>query len=242
MRAINKGTGPPQPPRLSPAMQARLEAVWRGGAGFTVRCAPHRRTVVSRDPHGRTWFAKLRHGRRRDAENEWYWLHRLRELGVGVPAPVAFCARGRSSIVCTEAVAGRSMDAWFAEAAGAGELTRATAYVCAAVAPVVRMLHEAGIAYRDLYWNHVFTVDLDPARSPSFLDVERVFRPRIGWRRWCIKDLAGLLASLPIAVPRTAALRFLRECSGRLPADWKSLARAIERKAARIRAHVPKYG
>jgi hypothetical protein len=166
--------------------------------------------------------------------------------------PVAFFARGRRSIVCTEAVAGRPMDAWFADAARAGCLPRALAYACAAVAPVVRLLHARRIAYRDLYWNHVFTVDLDPARPPTLLDVERVFEPKLGWRRWRVKDLAGLLASLPVPVPRTAALRFLRECSGdgragdggprRLPPDWKPLARAIARKAARIRAHVPKFG
>jgi hypothetical protein len=103
-------------------------------------------------------------------------------------------------------------------------------------------LHEAGVCYRDLYWNHVFAVDPFGDSSPTFLDVERVFRPRWRRRRWVVKDLAGLQASAPTDVPLRLRLRFLRAYLGEPIAFHRTFAAAIDRKAARVRRHVPKFG
>jgi hypothetical protein len=115
------------------------------------------------------------------------------------------------------------------------------------VAKAVRRLHDQGLVFRDLYWNHLFARDLSPDSEPVFLDVERVFRPRWRWERWVVKDLAGLLASVPAALALRAGdgVRFLRSYLG---ADWPlrsrrhRLMRKIAAKAARIRAHRPRYG
>jgi hypothetical protein len=109
------------------------------------------------------------------------------------------------------------------------------------VAPRVRALHAAGLVYRDLYWNHVVALDPRGGATPTFLDVERVFRPVWRRRRWNVKDLAGLASSLPVAVSGSALLRFLRAYDSAMARD-RRWVRAIARKAARIRAHAPRFG
>jgi Lipopolysaccharide kinase (Kdo/WaaP) family len=227
-------------PAASAASQA--EAVAAGSLGFTVRCTPRRRTVLVGEGDA-AWFAKLRSGGPRAARTEWHWLHRLRELGFRVPdALVLRCGRGQS-LVGTARVRGRPLDALLVAAFADGEVRAACAFACEVVAPMVARLHGQGLCFRDLYWNHLFAEGLDPAHGePVLIDVERTFAPRFRVRRWRIKDLAGLLASLPVAVQRTDALRFLKICLGGLPADWKPFARRISGKAARIRAHRPRYG
>jgi hypothetical protein len=86
-------------------------------------------------------------------------------------------------------------------------------------------------------------VALDPrgGATPTFLDVERVFRPVWRRRRWNVKDLAGLASSLPVAVSGSALLRFLRAYDSAMARD-RRWVRAIARKAARIRAHAPRFG
>ena len=189
-----------------------------------------------------TVFGKIRHGRMSDAKAEWAWLHDLPQLGLAVPAPVGFWRQGTTSVVATAAVRGHGLDALLRAALATGDAARAVRFACRVVAPVVARLHEQGLVFRDLYWNHVFAVGLD-ADQVTFLDVERVFRPWFRKRRWIVKDLAGLLSSAPEQVSRTMALRFLLAYLG---PHRRSLAgpllRDVARKAARIRAHVPRYG
>lgn len=217
-----------------------VRSLWNGAVGRTVRCVPTRRTVST--PSADTvLYGKWRQGRSGDAAAEWHWLHVLPLLGVRVPAPVAWLRRGRRSLLVTTALPGRSLDAWAVDAAAGGWLDELAAYAARHVAPMVRTLHEGGLVHRDLYWNHVFSEDPRRGASPALLDVERVFAPRWRWRRWLVKDLAGLLASLPVAVPLRQQLRFLRAYLGTLHGE-RALLAAIAAKAAQVRARVPRYG
>ncbi len=219
-----------------------LAAMARGQLGFSVRCTPRRWTVIASLPELGTVFGKIRRGRMRDAKAEWSWLRDLPRLGLAVPEPVGFWRQGSTSVVATLAVRGQGLDALLRAALARGDAAAAVRFACRVVAPVVARLHEQGLVFRDLYWNHLFAVGLD-ADQVTFLDVERVFRPWFRRRRWIVKDLAGLLSSAPEQVSRTMALRFLLAYLGpRDRALAAALARDVARKAARIRAHVPRYG
>ena len=224
---------------LDPRLRAVVEELYRGACGYTVRCTPRRRTVRVEGPP--ELFGKWRRGSGRSGAPEWNWLHVLPLMGLQVPRAVAWLGRRRRSLLVTEAVAGRPFDAWLVQAAAEGWLVELCEYAVRQVAPAIRRLHEHRIAYRDLYWNHVFVADPRNGDEPTFLDVERAFRPWWRWRRWAVKDLAGLLASLPVPVPPRWPLRFLRAYSGGAPLDpaWID---DIVAKAARIRRHVPRYG
>lgn len=216
--------------------------LWRGSLGRTVRCVPTRRTV-SCVVAGERLFGKWRQGHRRAAAAEWRWLHTLPLLGIRVPSPVAWLGEGCRTLLVTAAAPGRPMDAWLAAAAAEGWLHLAIDFACRRVAPLVRRLHDRGLVHRDLYWNHVFTPDPRGDAEVTLIDVERVVRPaRFWWRRWVVKDLAGLLASSPVPVPARGALRFLRAYLGGPCARRGDLVAAVWRKAERIRAHVPRFG
>jgi hypothetical protein len=234
----------PDSPRLAASLGAESDAVaglWLGTVGRIVRCVPTRWTAACETGEG--WlFAKSRIGARRMAAAEWRWLHTLPLLGMRTPSPIAWLGEGDRTMVVTRGVAGRPLDAWIAEAAADGWLDELAAWACREVAPRVRALHDAGFVYRDLYWNHVFAVDPRAGGEPTFLDVERVFRPLWLRRRWIIKDLAGLLSSLPADVPARLLLRFVRAYLGESLARRRRWLQAIARKAARIRAHTPRFG
>ena len=108
--------------------------------------------------------------------------------------------------------------------------------------PALRRLHDRGLCHRDLYWNHLFCATPFTDASPVLLDVERVFAPRWRVRRWVVKDLAALWASVPVPVSGRAGLRFLRSYLGQSLARHRRLMLAVIAKAQRIRAHLPRYG
>jgi len=209
-------------------------------SGRAVREVPHRRTT-EHELVGQRVFRKVRDRRPADARREWEALHRLAELGLVVPEPLFLAENGDQTALAMGAVPGRSLlDLLPTEPAWGRE------FVVAAVAPMVRRLHGAGFVHRDLYWDHWFAVGpVEPDGAASLIDVERVFRPK-PWlrRRYVVKDLAGLVASWPDSVrARVVGLRFLRAyCGGGLVPGWKRTARAVLRKAARIRAHLPAHG
>ena len=207
--------------------------------GWTVRCTPRRRTIAGPEVAGRVVFRKERLGP--GGRVEWRALQRLAAMGFAAPAPVCFAEAGRRSVVVVLEVTGRPMDALLHEAVLGGETSAAAAYCIEVVAPLVRRLHDTGLVYRDLYWNHLYAERLGGS-APVFIDVERVFRPRWRRRRWRVKDLAGLLSSLPSGFTRAAQLRFLRSYLGERRDEWRALAPPVLRKAAAQRAHRPKYG
>jgi hypothetical protein len=224
---------------FAPELGDRLRQLCDGAVGRTVRCTPRRWTVcVDGDP---VLFGKWRQGGCAAAAREWHWLHLLPLLGFRVPRPLAWLGDARRSVLVTAAVAGRPMDVWLAAATAEGWLDEVSAYAVRHVAPVVRRLHASGLVYRDLYWNHVFAVDPRGDEPPTLIDVERVFRPRFRRRRWVVKDLAGLLASLPVPLPGRALLRFLRSYVDGAALEPRLVA-AVVQKAARIRRHSPRFG
>lgn len=179
-------------------------------------------------------FCKHRLGRVRAACDEWRILQDLAALGLPVPAPVFRARSGRQTVVGMRGLSGRPIDALLAERALAP-------WILDAAAAMLRRLHEGGWVFRDMYWNHVLA---DQATQRlGLVDVERAFRPRWRVRRWVVKDLAGLLSSVPAgaSVRRTDALRFLTAYLGGRTAGWRELARAVQAKADRIRGHRPRY-
>lgn len=245
MQASNNRAEPGLDTTFRAGVPAVLDAVIAGGQGFTVRCTPHRRTVMARTEDGQLLFVKLRDGRLGDARAEWRWLHVLPMLGLAVPQPVAFERRGGTSVVCTAAAPGRPLDAVVAEALRRGDAEQVLQFCCAVVAPSVRRLHDQGLVFRDLYWNHLFARSLERDAEIVFVDVERVFRPRLFAWRWIVKDLAGLAASFPGPLSPRAGMRFLCAWLGDRAGDARGRRRwfrAVARKAARIRRHVPRYG
>jgi len=209
MHASNKPENPEAPDLdvLLGRYASAVRGLWSGSLGCTVRCVPTRRTVATA-VDGSWLFGKWRLGARRAAAAEWRWLHLLPMLGLRVPQPVAWLGRGRRTLLVTAGLPGRGVDAWAVDAAREGWLPELVAWACRHMAPLVRRLHDRGLVYRDLYWNHVFVDDPRRDAAPALLDVERVFQPRWRLRRWRIKDLAGLLASVPVELKHRAALRF----------------------------------
>ena len=190
-----------------------------------------------------TLYAKLYRRRWRTAAAEWRWLHLLPLLGIKTAAPVAWLADRRASLVVTLAVAGRSLDAWAVQAEQQGWLDQVFAYACQQVAPFARRLHDQGLIHRDLNCAHLFVADQRVAEPPAVIDVERMFRPRWLWRLWVVKELAALLASVPVAVPLRVGLRFLTAYAPEAtPRARRRLAGAIARKVVRVAAHRPKFG
>lgn len=243
MHASNKPESP-----AAPGLDAKLgdyagavRGLWSGALGTTVRCVPTRRTVAC--AFGAQWvFAKWRVGKRRQAAAEWHWLHVLPLIGLRVPEPIAWLRHGRRTLLVTAGLPGRALDAWAVDAAAEGWMPELVAWACREVAPLVRQLHERGFAYRDLYWNHLFCADPRGGAPAAFLDVERVFRPRWRKQRWLVKDLAGLRASVPVALPERAMLRFLRAYLREPMSLHRRFLRAVVKKASRIRARRPRYG
>lgn len=199
--------------------------------GRLLRVTPTRRTAMHELPDGSRIFCKVRYGRRRDALREWRALRALPALGIPVPRPLFFAERGPQTCVGMVGVPGRPMDVLLVEGTGHRAGLRA-------MPGILRRLHGAGWVYRDMYWNHVFSC----ADGLHLVDVERAFRPRLRFERWVVKDLAGLLASLPADAPvsRSECLRFLRH-SLDAGADWRRIAGRVMRKAERIRAHVTRF-
>lgn len=220
---------------------AAVRGLWNGALGRTVRCVPTRRTVAT--PAGAGWlFGKWRRGHHASAAAEWHWLHALRQIGLDTAEPVAWIGSRRRSLLVTRGVAGRGADAWAQDALRDGWFDELVRWACRQVAPRVRSLHDRGLFYRDLYWNHVFAEAPRAGTPPTFLDCERVLRVRWGRARWRVKDLAGLLASAPAGLPPRGGLRFARAYFGGRLRRWRRVLQAIVRKAGRIRAHAPRYG
>lgn len=180
---------------------------------------------------------------------EWNNIRRLRAAGVPTMRPVAFAEQMAGpweigSLLCTEQVAGESLEKWlpagWERAVGAwGAAWRGRVVV--QLAEMVGRMHAANLCHRDLYTCHIF-IKVEPDGRVSFrlIDLQRMFRVRLRKRRWWVKDLAALGASAPRElISRTDRMRFLKAYLGRDARDgevrrwWKD----VERKAARMMRH-----
>ncbi len=234
---------------LTIVVAARAEAVmalWRGSLGRTVRCVPTRQTLMAEDQFG-TLFAKRYRSARR-ARNEWRWIGELQRAGLPGPPPVAVVQGRRGGMVVLGPAPGRSLDAWALDADREGWLGAWYDYLVADVAPWVRALHARGWIHRDLNLAHLYTADPRAGGAPAVIDVERMFQPRLRWQRWVVKELGSLLASSPVSVEASVAVRFLANYLGergrgrRGRALRRQLARAVVAKAGTIAGRRPRFG
>ena len=214
--------------------------------GRTVRSVPRRRTVMQAGAVGGPMiFRKLRCDGGTSALAEWRWLLRLPDLGIAVAPPVCFARHGSLTAVVALATRGRPLDALVREAPSSVALE----YARVVVARLAARLHDHGVVFRDFYWNHLFALRLDLAVEPTFIDVERALVPTFRWRRWVVKDLAGLVATWPRAAERAAVGRALvssylaaageRAVALGAPARFEA---AVLAKAGRIMSRRPRFG
>jgi hypothetical protein len=155
---------------------------------------------------------------------EWNNIRRLEAIGVGTMRPIALAEKmvagwEAGSLLCTEQVVGESLERWLprewaatVERFGAGWRRG----VVVKLADVVRRLHRGGLCHRDLYTCHVFAdVRADGQVSFRLIDLQRMLRVWIIRRRWFVKDLAALGASVPRGlISRTDRMRFLKAYLG----------------------------
>jgi tRNA A-37 threonylcarbamoyl transferase component Bud32 len=153
----------------------------------------------------------------------------------------------RQSLLLTDEVPGRSLERRVPDELERRLADRAfKARLGAELAGVVARLHAARLVHRDLYLSHVFIDEgADGTVRLSLIDLQRVLRPRLRWRRWMIKDLAALDYSTPrAAASRADRLRFWKRYRGaqRLGPGDKALIRAVARKSRRIARHTARRG
>jgi hypothetical protein len=218
-----------------------FEGVYRGA-----------RVVVKRFRGGepRDWWSErarglaLRSPARTEAEN----LLALRALGLPVPEPLAWAEetrarwnawRGRGRSVCVQR--------WVEHAQTLAERAPLAAVperrrLARELGGLVGRMHAAGWCHRDLYLEHFLVT----ATGLVLIDLGRARRGRPLARRWLVKDLAALAMSCPAGIDRRTRCLVLahwrREQSGvRRRAGAAALTAAIEAKARRLAAHVPKY-
>lgn len=165
------------------------------------------------------------------AANEWHALNLLTRIGVRVPRPLAYAARGvnparQHSFVVMEALDGleslEDVTARWADTAPAPGTRRV---LTQALAALTRTLHENGVNHRDFYLCHLL---IDPAwlrpdsgkcRKPPALHLIDLHRAQIRTtvpERWRVKDVGGLLFSAFEASPtRSELARFVVGYSGK---------------------------
>lgn len=119
----------------------------------------------------------------------------------------------------------------------------------AAVAELVRRLHQTHLFHHDLYCGHILVKENGDAAPTLFLiDLQRVRRREWMKRRWSAKDLSALdYTADPRAISRADRLRFFFTYLGlalrptpRLTPSRKRWIRAILRRTARTKRHTEK--
>ena len=174
------------------------------------------------------------------ARVEWENIERLRVLGIVTMRPVALGEdpdTGRSFVMTAEIAAGTPADDFAKTHFGGETNVAARRTFVRRLAERVRMLHAARLSHRDLYLCHVFVREDAGELQLHLIDLQRLGR-HLFMRRWRVKDLAQLAYSQPEGTfTRTDAVRFLRSYFDAAPlsAGHKRLARAVLRKAARMR-------
>jgi hypothetical protein len=187
--------------------------------------------------------------RQSTAAREWNAIMALAAAGIPVPVPVAFgqdICRGveRRSFLVIEEVPGASLESWLPanwRRDATGPVWRRQQEMVRGLARQVAAFHAAGFVHRDLYTSHIFLQDAAEGGPPgfTFIDLQRVFRPRWRRTRWVVKDLAALRFSAGPFISRTDRLRFWRQYIQSIRrSHWmKRLPARVEAKSSRIRRH-----
>lgn len=175
-----------------------------------------------------------------DASTEARALLRGEELGLPLPRLVAWGLRGRNparrrSFIVTEALPpARRLSLVLPDELAAGPARRRALVVAAAA--LVRALHAAPLAHRDLYLEHLFLAEGPEPHGPRLflLDLHRS-APPVRARRAFVKDLAALAgSSRPRGITRSDALRFLVLYAPALARPARhALFRTVARRLAR---------
>ncbi|MBX9788750.1 MAG: hypothetical protein K2Y37_07520 [Pirellulales bacterium] len=159
------------------------------------------------------------------ARVEWDAMLTFHRLGLPTMTPVMFGQSGRRSFVLTEALEGyvkltEWIDAHCPSEAAAGEAYRTA---IEKLAPLTRVMHEAGVHHQDYYLCHVLVPEEVGPPGLHIIDLGRArVRRRLG-ARWRVKDLAQLDYSAD-AVGALGRLRFLRRYLNR---PFRRLDRAL---------------
>jgi tRNA A-37 threonylcarbamoyl transferase component Bud32 len=240
-------------------MSAPGEAVLhkRGLAGWRQRVVLRvsgRRLFLKRyvDPPLREQIRQRLRGLGATAQAEWHWLRQLPGLGLRCPQAVAYGCRRRAglerqSLLLTDEMPGKSLEQWVPDQLNECLADRAFRdRLGTDLAALVARLHASRLVHRDLYLSHVFIEqEADGSVRLALIDLQRMSRPRLRWRRWMIKDLASLdYSTPPAAASSTDRLRFwirYRGSSRLMPGD-KAIIRATARKARRIARHSARHG
>ncbi|MCP3919340.1 MAG: hypothetical protein GY711_27700 [bacterium] len=175
---------------------------------------------------------------RSPAQREFDNLRRLAADRIRVPGAIGWVEHGDRSLVAMEHVPHQET----LKELLAGAEPHEVRGLLERLLELVRALHGQGWYHRDLYLQHILVT----AGELCLIDVGRARRRRSPRRRWFIKDVGALLASMPESVPRAAFERFLagyldgRGIASASERRW--WARSVEARARRIRAHVPRHG
>ncbi len=165
------------------------------------------------------------------AENEWWALNLLRDIGVDTLTPAAFGRTGRNparirSFLITEELRNTiSLEDFCATWPSRPPALRLRKTLIEQLATVVRQMHTHGLNHRDCYLCHFHADTASASENPQsairnpqsaelrlyVIDLHRAQIRRRTPRRWLIKDLAGLyFSALDIGLTRTDRLRFIR--------------------------------
>jgi len=154
-------------------------------------------------------------GARDEAQHEWDAVGQLQAAGFNTATPVAMGRQRelgfvtRSFLLTAEITGGvaghnyvRKLDATQRR-----ELVRH-------LAELTRRFHSTGFAHKDYYLSHIFVVrSSSGAPQLFFIDLQRLFRPRLLRQRWLVKDLASLGYSAQMSGAQLAdLLRFYKAC------------------------------
>ncbi len=182
------------------------------------------------------------------ARREWENILLFREASLPTLEPLAFGEGERSgekvSFLITRGLSNATwldlyMKEHFCRPIKPDAIRRKREILCQ-VAGLARRMHDAGYIHRDLNLAHIFVEERpDGALEYTFIDLGRVVRRPLRFRRWVIRDLATFDADLkPAYATRSDRLRLYLAYSGvsGLEDSDKRMIRRILRKSRRIAA------
>ena len=181
-----------------------------------------------------------------EARQEWEALHRVGALDIHTATPIAVGQERvgglvrRSFLMTAEIPDATEGHTWMAQlpAAGRREFLRR-------IAALARKFHGAGLAHKDFYIGLILVAPVNGSPELFLIDLQRVVKPALLWRRWLLKDLGAMAYStLNARASSTMLMRAFLDYSNVTtlgPAE-KAIARAALRRVAWLRTRTPKHG